>query len=74
MYIVNRYPTRSKDGAIPYKRYYGYRPQVLHLQIFASLVYLYLLEYKRNKMELRLEQYFFLRYDMLSKTYKIYNP
>ena len=38
MYLRNRTPTKANDGATPYERFYGAKPDVSHIRTFGCMV------------------------------------
>ena len=39
VYLLNRAPTRSLDGVMPYEAWHGHKPSVLHLRVFGCVAH-----------------------------------
>ena len=73
-YLRNRSPTSSFKGETPYSRWYKVKPDVGHLRVFGSDVYVHIPDEKRQKLDSKSMAGIFVGYPETSKGYKIYDP
>ena len=57
----------------PHEKYYGKKPDLSHVRIFASLAYVHIPDEKRQKLAPKSEKYILVGYS-LEKGYKCFNP
>lgn len=74
VYLKNRVPTRALDGTTPFEAWTGKRPNLEHLRVFGSKVYIHVADSQRSKLEPKSIEGIFLGYDDQSKAYRVYNP
>ena len=73
-YLRNRCPTSTFQGATPYERWFGEKPDVDHLRIFGCDVYVHVPDQKRRKLEPKAIKGVFVGYPDGTKGYKIFMP
>ena len=73
-YLRNRCPTSTFQGATPFERWFGEKPNVDHLRTFGCEVYVHVPDQKRRKLEPKAVKGLFVGYPAGSKGYKIYMP
>ena len=73
-YIRNRCPTSSFKEATPYELWFGVKPDVGHLRVFGSDVYVHIPEVKRRKLDKKALKGVFVGYPVGTKGYKIFDP
>ncbi|KAK8930635.1 hypothetical protein KSP39_PZI017057 [Platanthera zijinensis] len=74
VYLLNRAPTRALINSTPYEQWHNRKPDVSHLKVFGSLVYLLIPTQQRNKLESKGEKIILVGYSEESKAYRLYNP
>ena len=74
VYILNRAPSRSLDGATPYEVWTGVKPNVEHFRVFGSLCHVKVLGEKLKKLQDRSKSMVFIGYEVGTKGYKCYDP
>ena len=52
----------------------GFKPSVLHLRVFGSIVFSHVPKDLRTKLDDKSEKFVFIGYDSRSKGYKLFNP
>ena len=74
-YLQNRFSHSALGNAIPLTLWHGYPPNVSHLRVFGAVVYVYVHEHHRSKIDDRCFKRRFIGYgDSIGmKAYKIYN-
>ena len=73
VYILNRAPTRSLDGATPYEVWTRVKPNVEHFRVFGSLCQVKVLREKLKKLPDRSKPMVFIGYEVGTKGYKCYD-
>ena len=73
-YLRNRCPTAAFQGATPFERWCGEKPDVEHLRIFGCHVYTHVPDEKRRKLEPKAMRGVFVGYPDGTKGYKIFIP
>ena len=73
VYILNRAPSRSLDGATPYEVWIGVKPNVEHFRVFGSLCHVKVLGEKLKKLQDRSKPMVFIGYEVGTKGYKCYD-
>ena len=58
----------------PYELYFGKKPNLAHLRIFGSIVYVHVPKEKRRKLDAKAEKCILVSYSDEQKGYKCYNP
>jgi hypothetical protein len=74
VYVLNRVPTKSVNGATPYEVWYSRKPTVHHLRTFGCLVYVTNTRPHLSKLEDHGHRMVFIGYDQGTKGYKVYDP
>ena len=74
VYLSNRAPTRSAWNKTPQEAWNGRKSGISHLRVFGSIAYVHVPDERRSKLDDKSEKIVFIRYDMRSKGYKLYNP
>ena len=74
VYLRNLSPTSSFQGATPYERWHGAKPNVEHLRTFGCTVYVHVPDVKRKKLEAKSTKGVFIGYPEGRKGYKVYFP
>jgi hypothetical protein len=74
VYILNRTPTKSIDGAIPFVVWYGKKPSVHHLRVFGCIPYVRNTRPHLSKFEDRGQKMIFIGYERGTKDYRVYDP
>jgi hypothetical protein len=70
VYIQNR----IRDKVSAQEQYFGMKPNLRHLQVFGSIVYVHILKEKRRKLDAKAEKCILVGYSDEQKGYKCYNP
>ena len=73
VYILDRVPTRSSDGATPYEVWTGVKPNVEHFRVFGSPFHVKILGEKLKKLQDRGKPMVFIRYEVGTKGYTCYD-
>ena len=73
-YLSNRSPTKNVKDQTPQKAWSGIKPSVVHLRVFGSTAYAYMLDQGKSKLDDQSVKHMFVGYDANSKGYKLYNP
>lgn len=74
LYILNRTSHRALGKKTLEGVFIGKKPEVTHFRIFANVVYCYVLDEKRTKLDQTAEKCFLIGYSETSKAYRIYIP
>lgn len=74
VYIQNQSPHKILENMTLEEAFTGIKPEVSHLRIFGSLVYIHLPKDKRSKLEPSGKKGIFVGYSESSKAYRIYIP
>lgn len=74
MYVLNRSSTKSLGGKTPYEAWFGQKPQIDHLRVFRSLVYVKKVSGHLKKSESRSQPIVFIGYETGIKAYKCFIP
>ncbi|KAF2297197.1 hypothetical protein GH714_019277 [Hevea brasiliensis] len=72
--ILNKSPTLAVQNMTPEEAWSDRRPDVCHFRIFECIVYPYVPDEKRRKLDDKGEKCIFLSVSDYSKAYKMYNP
>lgn len=72
VYLLNRCPTKSIEGAVPLEIWSGVKPAVGHLRVFGSFVYSHVVAQKRCKLDDKGEPMVLMGYHNTG-TYKLYD-
>jgi hypothetical protein len=70
VYIQNR----IGDKVSAHERYFGTKPNLRHLRVFGSIVYVHIPKEKRKKLDAKAEKCILVGYSDEQKGYKCYNP
>jgi len=77
VYLLNRLSNKNTDNKTPYELYFGSKPNITHLRIFGSLVYMKVQHKKRSgyqkKLENRAKPMVLVGYEQ-NNTYRVYEP
>jgi hypothetical protein len=71
VYVLNRVPTKSVDGATPYELWYGSKPTVHHLRTFGCISYVRNTKPHLSKLEDRGHWMVFIGYEQGTKGYHV---
>jgi hypothetical protein len=74
VYILNRTPTKSVEGAIPFDVWYGRKPSVHHFRTFGCIVYVKNTKPFLSKLEDWGRWMIFIGYEQCTKAYRAYDP
>jgi hypothetical protein len=74
VYILNRTPTRSVEGATPFELWFGKKPVVQHLRTFGCITYVKSTRPNLSKLDDRGHKMIFIRYEQGTKAYRFYDP
>ena len=74
VYVKNRCPHKILGMSIPEEAYSGKRPDISHLRIFGSLVYMHVMKDARKKLEPTAEVGIFVGYIDMPHNYRVYFP
>ena len=74
VYVHNHTPQRVLEKKTPEEVFSGKKPEVNHLIVFGSPVYIHILEEKRTKLDPSGKKGIFVGYSERSKDYRIYFP
>jgi hypothetical protein len=74
VYVQNRSPHRILEEKTPEEAFTEVRPEIGHLRIFGSPVYIHVPKEKRTKLEPSGRKGMFVGYSETSKAYRIYVP
>ena len=72
VYLINRSPTRSVPNKTPIEAWSGFTPNVQHLNVFRSIIYAYVPNAARSKLDDKAVKTIFIGYK--HGGYKLYNP
>ena len=73
VYVLNRSSTKGVKGQTPYEKWNGRKPNVSHLKIFGSVVYVKTTR-RLSKLEDRSKCMMFMGYEAGSKAYRCLDP
>lgn len=73
-YVRNRCPSRSINGEIPYTRWTGKKPSLIHMKIFGVKALMLDENTKKGKLESRSKDCIFIGYSDVSKAYRLWVP
>jgi len=68
--LLNRPPSKEVDGKTLFKARYGYKPFLKNFKVFEWLCF----TVKRDKLDKKVEPRIFVRYNFISKAYRICQP
>jgi hypothetical protein len=74
MYILNRYPHRILKDMTTKETFTYFKPNISHLHVFGSQVYIHVSKEKRSKLEPSSMKGIFVGYSETSKAYRVYVP
>jgi hypothetical protein len=74
VYVLNRVPTKSVEGATPFEVWYGKKPVVHHLRTFGCLAYGKNTKPNLSKLDDRGCRMIFVGYEQGTKAYRVYDP
>jgi hypothetical protein len=74
VYVLNRVPTRSVEGATPFEVWYGKKLAVHHLHTFGCLAYVKNTKPNLSKLDDRGCMMIFTGYEQGTKAYRVYDP
>ena len=74
VYVQNRFPHRVLSMSTPDEAFTGMKPDISHLKIFGSPVYIHVTKDARKKLELTTEVEIFLGYTETPHNYCVYLP
>ena len=74
VYVQNCTPHRVLENKTPKEVFSGKKPEVSHIRIFGSPMYIHILKEKRTKLDPSGKKGIFVGYSESSKAYKIYFP
>ena len=72
VYVQNRYPHRVLGMSTPEEAFSGKKPDISHLKIFGSPIYIHVTKDTRKKLELTVEVGIFLGYTETPHNYCVY--
>jgi hypothetical protein len=72
--LTEQSPHRAVEDMTPEEAFTGVKPEVSHLRIFGSPVYVHIPSEKRTKLEPSSEKGIFVGYSETSKAYRVYIP
>ncbi|KAF0898174.1 hypothetical protein E2562_001819 [Oryza meyeriana var. granulata] len=74
VYVLNRSPTKSLDGVMPYEAWHGRRPMVEHLRVFGCVGHVKTARPNLRKLDDRGTRMVFIGYEDGTKAYQMYDP
>ena len=74
VYIMNRTPTAAIHDITPEQCFTGTKPDVSHFKVFGYIVYVYVPDELRTKLDLKAQKCIFVGYYLEQKGYHCYNP
>ena len=74
VYVKNHFPHRVLGMSTPEEAFSGKKPDISHLKIFGSPVYIHVTKDARKKLELTAEVGIFLGYTETPHNYHVYFP
>ena len=74
VYVQNRCPHRVLGMSTPEEAFTGKKPDISHLNIFGSSIYVHVTKNTRKKLELTVEVGIFLGYTETPHNYRVYFP
>ena len=74
VFVLNRSPTRSVEGRIPYEVWYGSKPVVHFFRAFGCIAHVKVAGGHQKKLEDRSMPMVFIGYEPGSKAYRFLNP
>ena len=73
-YVLNRSGTRALNLTTPFKKLYGYQPNLSQLRVLGSTAYVYIPKDKRTKLEHKASKCVLVGYDDQFKAYRLWCP
>ena len=73
VYVLNRVASRILNGATPFTKWYGYKPDVRHFKEFGSVCYAHVPKQVRAKLDSKAHECLFLGYCPTSKAYRLWS-
>jgi hypothetical protein len=73
VYVLNRTPSKSVDGATPFEVWYGKKPSVHYLHTFGCIAYVRNTRPHLSKLGDRGQWMIFIGYEMRTKAYRVYD-
>jgi hypothetical protein len=74
VYLLNRAPSRSFNGVMPYEAWHGKKPNVQHLRTFGCTTHVKKLGSGLHKIADRSTPGIFVGYEEGTKAYRVYDP
>ena len=74
VYVQNRCPYRVLGMSTPEEDFTGKKPDIYHLKIFGSPVYIHVTKDARKKLEPTAEVWIFVGYTETPHNYRVYFP
>jgi transposase InsO family protein len=74
IYLLNRAPTKSVVGMMPYEAWYGRKPSVDHLRTFGCMAHVKTVTVHTSKLADRSTPMVMIGYEAGTKAYRAYNP
>ena len=74
VYLLNRSPTRSLDGKMPFEAWYNKKPAVHHFRVFGCIAYMKVVRSHLAKLDPWRLKVVFIGYEPRSKAYRLYDP
>ena len=75
VYLRNRSPTSAVDGATPYEKWYGSKPDLQHLRVFGCAAYGMVPKGQRRKLDPKAKKLIMVGYSTQHKDgYRLYDP
>ena len=74
VYVQNRCPHKIIGMSTPEEAYFGKRPDISHLRIFGSPVYMHVTKDARKRLEPTVEVGIFVGYTDMPHNYRVYFP
>ena len=73
-YLRNKSPTSALKKTTPHEAWYGQKPRVDHLRVFASSAYTHIPKDERGKLDSKTKKCILLGYGSVQKGYRVFDP
>jgi len=74
VYLLNRVATKTVDGKTPYEVWRGVKPNLAHIRVFGSTIYVHVPKEKRSKLEPKSIKCSHVGYCELQKGFRAWDP
>ena len=74
VFLLNRAPTQSLVGRMPYEAWYGVKPAVHFLRVFGCVAHVKVTKPNAGKLDDRSRKMVLIGYEEGSKAYRVFDP